>query len=546
MEENVSGDSQVDAASATPDYDVVVVGAGMGGIYAVHKFKQEGLSVVGFEGAPDVGGVWYHNRYPGARVDVESFDYCFFFDPALYQEWKWTERYPPQPEILAYLGHVADRYDVRRHFSFNTWVSGAQWNPENNWYEVTTDTGQSVTGRFLVMTTGQLSKARKPNFPGLDDFEGEWVQTSHWPDRHVQLEGRKVGIIGTGSSGSQAITEIAKVADHLTVFQRTPNYAIPALNGPLDREKYDELAARVPEVWEGLQKLGAAANIPSFVGLSTDFTPEEQQAILEDRWRNVGGQSIVAIFLDQGISDEANALVSNFARDEVRRIVKDPEVAEILVPDAYPIGTRRLAVTSGYYETFNRDNVTLVDLLADPIETITATGIKTRDHEYDLDLIVFSLGFTAFTGSIDNANIRNEAGKQPSDNWKRGPKTYLGLTTREFPNLFLVTGPGSPSVLANMIVDNVQHVDLVAGIIAYMSDHGYTRIEPSEAAQDAWGEHVQEVARPLIRYRTENYMVHVNKDDGSRVFMPYAGGYARYVEECKRIIANDYEGFEFA
>lgn len=528
-----------------PDVDIVVVGAGMGGIYAMHRFVSDGLTVQGFEGAPDVGGVWYHNRYPGARVDVESYDYCYFFDPELYREWVWTERYPSQPEILAYLNHVADRYDVRRRFAFNTWVSGAQWDPDANLYRVTTDTGSTVTARYLVMTTGQLSKPRKPNFPGLDDFEGEWVQTSNWPDRHVQLEGRRVGIIGTGSSGSQAITAIAPQADHLYVFQRTPNYGIPARNGPLDRERYAAYAETVAEGWAEILDHPAATRVPMHEGMSTEFTPEQQRAHLEARWQ-LGGQSINATFLDQGRDPAANDLVANFVREKVLEVVKDPDVARKLVPNAYPIGTRRLAVTTDYYETFNRDNVTLVDVRETPIERITPKGILTADgHEYELDLIVFSLGFNAFTGALDNANIRNEEGKQPSDYWKRGPKTYLGLMTRRFPNLFIVTRPGSPSVLANMIVDNVQHIDFIADLVGYMSRHGYSRVEPQDAAQEAWSAHVQEVA-PAIRLAADNYMVHVNADDGSRVFIPYAGGFNRYVKAVEKVVSDGYTGFDFS
>jgi cation diffusion facilitator CzcD-associated flavoprotein CzcO len=529
--------------SPGPDVDVVVVGAGMGGIYALYRFRRQGLTVVGFEAAPSVGGVWYHNRYPGARVDVESLNYCYFFDKDLYREWEWTERYAAQPEILAYLNHVADRYDVRRHFTFNAPVVGAQWDPEARMYRVTTNTGRTVTCRFLVMATGQLSEARKPDFEGLDDFQGEWVMTSHWPERQVQLAGRRVGVIGTGASGTQAITSIGKQAKHLTVFQRTPNYSVPAQNGPLDREKFEDFASRVDNVWTQLQGTGSASLMLMHAGTSTDFTAEEQQQHLEEHWQ-AGGHAMNVVFLDQGVSMEANELVANFVRNKVRETVKDPEIAEVLVPDAYPIGTRRLCVDTGYYETFNRDNVTLVDVRANPIERITRTGIKTRDHAIDLDLIVFAIGFKAFTGSLDSANIRNQDGRQPSDNWRRGPKTYLGLMTTEFPNLFIMTGPGSPSVLANMIVDNVQHADFIGDLVAYMNEHGYTRVEPTVAAQGQWSAHVQEVAKPLIRLEVQNYMVHVN-EDGSRFFMPYAGGYNRYDAALKEVVANDYEGFYF-
>ncbi|MCW2748440.1 MAG: cyclohexanone monooxygenase [Nocardioidaceae bacterium] len=526
------------------DYDVVVVGAGMGGIYATHTYTEDGLSVLGLEGAAGVGGVWYHNRYPGARVDVESFYYSYFFDKDLYKEWKWTERYPAQPEILAYLDHVAERFHVKEKFQFNTWMSGAQWDPAGNRYTVTTDKGDTYTCRYLVMTSGQLSKPRKPSFEGLDDFQGEWVQTSQWPDRHIELEGKRIAIIGTGSSGVQAIPILAEAASHLTVFHRTANYSIPANNSPLDQAKYDDFAGRLDEVWEEVVHHPGAAPIPMPSRAAADYTPEEQQARLEECW-SYGGHSMNLVFTDQGTNKDVNDIVSEFVRNKIRTIVDDPDVAETLVPTEYPIGSRRLCVVTGFYKTFIRDNVTLVDVKSDPIIKITPTGIQTQNGHIEVDLIVFALGFNAFTGALDEANITNEEGKHPSDLWKRGPRTYLGLMTTGFPNLFIITGPGSPSVLANMIVCNVQHVDFVGDIISHMHEHHYNRVEPTLDAQDSWTEHVAEVASKLLRLNVENYMVHVNKDDNSRVFQPYAGGFPAYVQRCEEVIANDFEGFDF-
>jgi cation diffusion facilitator CzcD-associated flavoprotein CzcO len=515
----------------------------MGGIYAVHRFAEQGLSVLGFEAAADVGGVWYHNRYPGARVDVEGFYYCYFFDPQLYQEWEWSERYPSQAEILGYLNHVADRYELRQHFRFNTWVTDAVWDPDRNRYTVTTDSGESYTARYLVMTTGQLSKPRKPAFDGLDDFDGEWVQTSVWPDRHVELAGKRVGVIGTGSSGVQAVSEIAKTAAELVVFQRTANYSVPARNGPMDRDKYRSHAAQVEETWQEVVGNAAGSVMPMWAGPIADFDDQERARLLEERWE-YGGHTMNAVFSDQGTSMEANTVVADFVRSKIRQIVEDPAVAEKLLPVEYPIGSRRLCVDTGYYDTFNRDNVTLVDVKADPIQRITPDGIATRDRHHPLDVIVFALGFNAFTGALDNIRIRNEHGRHPTDNWKRGPHTYLGLMTVDFPNLFIVTGPGSPSVLANMIVANVQHIDFIAECFAHMADRGFTRVEPLESAQSEWTAHVAEVSNKLLRLNVENYMVHVN-EDGSRVFMPYAGGMGVYARRCNEVIANGFEGFEF-
>ncbi len=531
------------ADGPTPEYDIVIVGAGIGGIYATRRFTQQGLTVVGLEGAPDVGGVWYHNRYPGARVDVESYYYSFF-DPDLYRGWTWTERYPAQPEILAYLNFAADKYGVRDHFHFQTWMTGATWDPEHHLYTVTTDTGLVVTARYLVMASGQLSKSRRPPFPGLDDFTGRWVETSHWPADPVEVAGKRIGVIGTGSSGIQVIPALAKEAEHLVVFQRTPNYTAPAHNHPLDQDKYRGLGGRLDELWEETIQHPAGMLFPLPAGKSTDFTPDERQDLLEERWR-FGGHTMNTVFSDQGRELEANDIVAGFIRSKVADTVETPHTAERLMPNAYPLGSRRLALDIGYYETFNRDNVTLVDLREDPIERITPTGIQTSATHHDLDLIVFALGFEAFTGSLDNANILNEHSRTPSDGWTRGPRTYLGLMTTGFPNLFVITGPGSPSLLANLVVGNVQAIDFTAGIIAHMSANGYTRVEPTPEAEQEWCEHVAEVAAPLIRLQVNNFMVHVNPDDQSRVFIPYAGGLTRYDEACRKVADNGYTGFAF-
>ncbi|WP_353108107.1 NAD(P)/FAD-dependent oxidoreductase [Gordonia sp. (in: high G+C Gram-positive bacteria)] len=536
------------SVSETPshtDYDAIVVGAGMGGIYGVHRLVSQGLSVLGLEGAPDVGGVWYHNAYPGARVDIESASYCYFFDRELYNEWEWSERYAAQPEILAYLRHVADRFDVRKHFRFNTYMTSGTWNEEQGHYLVTTEDGESFTARFLVMCTGQLSKPRPPTFPGLDEFTGEWYQTSAWPQEGAELQGKRIAVIGTGSSGVQAITALAPVAEHLTVFQRTPNYSVPARNRPADARKRTRFADNIDQVWDELMTTGSGLILPPTRGASSQYTPEQIEQLLEERWA-FGGQSLLSLFTDQGIDPEVNEVVAQFVRERVLDTVTDPETAEALVPDEYPIGVRRLCIDTGYYETFNRDNVSLVDIKADPIETITETGIRlTSGREIELDVIVFALGFNAFTGALDQAGVRNEAGLAPSDRWVRGPRTFLGLTTHGFPNLFLVTGPGSPSVLANMNVANVQHLDFVGDLITYMDEHGYLRVEPTQQAEDEWTEHAASIAEPMLRRKHDNYMVHVNHDDGSRVFIPYAGGFNEYVDRANQVVADGYAGFDF-
>jgi cyclohexanone monooxygenase len=527
------------------DYDVIVVGAGFGGLYGVYRFRRQGLSVLGIEGASGVGGVWYHNRYPGARVDVDSIDYCYYFSPELYREWRWSERYAAQPELLRYLNHVADRFELRKHFLFNTWVTGAQWRSDSGRYHVQTSTGRHLTCRFLVMTTGQLSAARKPDFAGLDDFKGEWVQTSHWPDRDVRFAGRRIGIIGTGSTGVQAIPMLAAEAKHLYVFQRSPNYSVPAVNGPLDEPLWDKIKARVEEERLELFANATASHMKRGKRPAGDFSLAERTAMLEEQWAT-GGHGMGALFSDQTVNKETNDFIAEFVRAKIRSIVKDPVVAEKLCPYDHPIGTRRLCLDTNYYDTYNRDNVTLVDVREHPIERITGSGIQTTNAHYELDLIVFALGFHAFAGALDRANIRNEDGRQPSELWRSGPRTLLGLMTVGFPNLFIVTGPGSPSVLANMAVQNEYHIDWIGDCIAYMQERGFATVEPTEEAQDAWTAHVAEVSAKILRRFVKNYMVHVNADDGRRIFMPYVGGMDRYVRQANEIAANGYEGFRFS
>ncbi|HVW42885.1 MAG TPA: NAD(P)/FAD-dependent oxidoreductase [Amycolatopsis sp.] len=525
-------------------YDVVVVGAGFGGIYGVRRFREQGLSVLGLEGAPDVGGVWYHNRYPGARVDVESYYYCYP-DPAIYRDWTWTERYAAQPEILRYLNFVADRWDVRKHYEFGTWMTGARWDPRSARYDIVTDTGKRYTARFLVMATGQLSASRKAPFEGLADFEGEVVETSHWPDRPIELAGKRVGIIGTGSSGVQATTAISKEAGQLFVFQRTPNYAVPAHNGPADKAKLAELAAKGDAFREELFGLTMAIPLPPKAGVAQEMADSERQRALREHWAH-GGYCMNLVFDDQGTNLDSNTLVADFVRAKVASVVKDPEVAKRIMPDAYPFGARRLIVETGYYESFNRGNVTLVDVKADPIERITARGVQTRGGHYDLDVLVLALGFNAFVGAIDNAGIRNEHGAGPTDGWQRGPRTFLGLMTSGFPNLFLITGAGSPSVLVNMVAANVQHLDFVADLIGFMDEKGHARVEPTKSAENDWTAHCAQVSERLIRRQVDNYMVHVNSDDGSRVFIPYAGGFDNYARLCQEVERNSYAGLDFS
>lgn len=525
--------------------DAIVVGAGLGGLYAVHRLRQQGLTVVGLEGAEGVGGVWYHNRYPGARVDVESYDYCYYFSEELYREWEWTEKYATQPEILRYLNHVADRFDLRRHFRFETWLTGAQWVPDEARYAVTSSTGLTLSCRFLIMATGQLSAARPPHFEGLDRFQGEWLATSSWPEREVELKGKRVGVVGTGSSGVQVVPIVAQEAEQLFVFQRTPKYSIPARNGPMNTSLWQHIKDDVTGERAKLLSAPSGVHMPRAPGPASDFSPEEQRSILERSWER-GGQSFQSVFSDHAVNLASNEVIANFLLNKIREIVKDPDVAEKLCPDDHPFGTRRLIVDTDYFETFNRSNVSLVDVRENPIQRITESGIETCDEShYELDVIIFALGFDAFTGSLERANIRNEKGVTISEHWQRGPRTLLGITTSEFPNLLLPTGPGSPALIGNLVLQNEFQLDWFADCIAYMDAHGYASVEPRKQAEDDWTNHVADVAKNLLRLQVDNYMVHVNADDGSRVYLPYAGGIDQYVRRANEIAANDYKEYRF-
>lgn len=524
-------------------YDVIVVGAGIGGLYGVKTFRDRGLRVLGIEAAPDVGGVWFHNRYPGARVDVESIYYCYYFDPELYREWTWSEIYAPQPELLAYLQHVANRYDLYPSFLFNTRVVGARWLPEERRWQVRTEPGRTLTTRHLVMATGQLSKARPPAFPGLDGFEGEWTQTSQWEP--VRIDGVRVAVIGTGSSGVQATTAISKRAAHTYVLQRTPPYILPAHNGPFDARAHARIAADVPGSFQALRRCGGLP-LPAPAGSAHDFTPEERERILEERWV-AHSFGVMAAFTDIATDAAANQVVADFVRRKMRERIMDPAVADKLIQNGYPIGARRIVIDTGYLECFNRPDVTLVDVAEDPIGRIVANGIELRSGRLvEVDTIVFALGFEAFTGAIAQIDVRNEHGAGPFDHWTRGPQTYLGVMTRGFPNFFIVNGPGSPATRApNLCLTTVHNLDFICGLIATAMERGAARVEPGEQAVAEWTAHTIDVGAPLLQRLDDNYMVHVN-EDGSRVMIPFSGSIPDYLARCEEVAAAGYPGFEFS
>jgi cation diffusion facilitator CzcD-associated flavoprotein CzcO len=525
-------------------FDVAVVGGGQGGIYAWYRFDLEGLSVVGIDGGSNFGGVWYHNRYPGSRVDTDSVDYCFHFSKEIYEKWRWPVRYAAADALLEYLNFVADTLGVRRLFRFDTWLRESQWSSRDDRWHLVTHRGDRIACRFLVMCTGNLSEPKPVSFPGVERFKGEWVQTNRWPEGGVPLAGRRIGIIGTGSSGAQAVPVVAEAAEHLFVFQRHPHYGIPACNRPTASGLQDSIARDLEAERErlltrrGIRSRGMDAPRPV-----ADFTPEERLAMLERQWES-GGHGMSQLFADEGTDRAANEVVAEFVRDKIRQRVADPVVAEKLCP-RYPIGTRRLILEIGYYEAFNRENVTLVDVLEDPIVEVTETGVRTAGAEYGVDLLIFAMGFQAFRGAIDSAGIRNEQGLAPRDAWARGPRTLFGLMTPGFPNLFHPTNAGSPSVLGNAMLQHEFLADWVADCIAYMGRSGYSSVEASEPAADEWGRIVASYAERLLRRQENQYMVHVNEDDGSRIFIPFAGGMGEYVPKVREATARGHDGLVF-
>jgi cation diffusion facilitator CzcD-associated flavoprotein CzcO len=530
------------------DFDAVIVGAGFSGLYALYRLRDVlGLSCRVYEAGDGVGGTWYWNRYPGARCDSESFYYCYSFSPELEQEWTWSSKYPEQPEILQYLEHVADRFDLKRDITFGTRVTGATFREEDGSWEVRTDDGVAVTARFLISAVGCLSAANVPPIPGLERFEGSWYHTGAWPHEGVDFSGRRVALIGTGSTGIQATPVIAAEADHLTVFQRTPNYSVPARNYLMSEEATKDIKANYPDIRrKARESFGGFPYERSERG-ALDDSPEEREALYERLWAEEGGfKFIYGSYNDLLTNQAANDTAAEFIRAKIREIVKDPEVAETLAPKDYPYGTKRPPIDTHYFETFNRDNVTLVDLRRTPITEITATGVRTAETEHEVDAIVFATGFDAMTGSLLRIDPHGRGGTPLADTWEGGPVTYLGLQVAGYPNLFTITGPGSPSVLTNMPLAIEQHVDWIAGCIAYMREHGWTTVEATEDAQQAWVDIVRDVAEVTLFHKANSWYLGANIPGKKRVFMPYVGGFAPYRDHCDEVAAEDYRGFAFS
>ena len=526
-----------------PDFDAIIIGAGLGGLCGLHRLRGMGLRTHVFEAASGVGGTWFWNRYPGARCDIESLEYSYSFSDELQQEWKWPERYGTQPEILRYVQHVAQSFDLLRDIEFNTRILSATFDSKSNLWTVATNTGKTARATYCIMATGNLSTPRVPDFKGLDRFQGKWYHSGLWPHEGVDFTGLRVAVIGTGSSGIQMIPHIAQQAKHLHVFQRTANYSLPARNAPMDPEKDRQHKAHYPE-----RRIAAydtpfgMAGYPTPTKSALEATPEERQRTYESKWQEGGSISFLYSYTDLLLNKEANDTASEFVRQKIRGIVRDPEVAELLAPKDHPIGTKRLCLDTNYYETYNRDNVTLVNARKAPIEEITAKGLRTSAADYEFDAIVFATGFDAMTGALSEIDIRGTGGETLKEKWSAGPLTYLGLMVAGFPNMFLITGPGSPGVKSQMIISIEQHANWITDCLKFSRANGFHQIDADPRAEQAWVGHVNEVANATLYPLANSWYVGANIPGKPRVFMPYVGGVHTYKKHCDAVARNGYEG----
>jgi cyclohexanone monooxygenase len=522
-------------------YDAVVVGAGFAGLYMLHRLRGQGFTVRAFEAGGGVGGTWYWNRYPGARCDVESMQYSFSFSEELDQEWDWSEKYAPQPEILSYANHVTDRFDLRRHIVFDTRVTGASFDETAKCWRIETDRGDRVAAKFCIMAIGCLSATNHPPFKGREDFSGPIYHTGEWPHEGVDFRGLRVGVIGTGSSAIQSIPIIAQQASALAVFQRTATYSVPAWNEKLTAEYRKAVKADYPALRAKARARPTGFYFPFNMKPAMEAREDERERQYEEFWKR-GGLPFLGAYGDLLFEKAANDTIAEFARRKIRGIVRDPATAELLCPDNV-FGCKRLCVDTGYFETYNLPHVKLVDVSKTPIERFTAHGIEVNGTEYPLDAIVCATGFAAMTGSFDKIRIAGRNGLMLSKKWRAGPRTYLGVASAGFPNLFMITGPGSPSVLASMIQAIEQHVDWMVDLMAHMRDIGAATVEAIETYEDDWIEHVNEVSKVSLRSTCSSWYVGANIPGRPRVFMPYIGGFPIYVQKCNEVMTNGFEGF---
>ncbi len=526
-------------------FDAVVIGAGFSGLRMLWELRQLGLTTRVIEAAPDVGGTWYWNRYPGARTDSDSWVYAFSFSKELQDEWDWQERYPTQPEALAYLQHVADRFDMRRDIQFETRMESAVYDETTNRWTVTTDQGDSYTCRYFVPATGVLSLPYTPPFPGIDTFEGESYVTGRWPKEPVDFTGKRVAVIGTGATAIQAIPIIAQTAAHVTVFQRTPNYVLPARNYTLSDGERQAIRRDYGSIWNRAREhfFGVAMDDPG--GALQDATPAEQQRVLEYGWEVGGFRYIFETFSDLLVDDRSNEVASEFIRNKIRAIVHDPQTAELLCPKDYPLVGKRPPLGHLYYEAFNRKNVSLVDISQNEITEITARGVRTATDEYEADIIVFATGFDAVTGTLKSLDIRGKGGQLLRDKWNGGPRTQLGIAVDGFPNMFLICGPQTPFANLPVVIDGI--VEWIGQAIRHLDENGFTSMEATHDAVEAWARHMDELVNATVLSRGKrSWFLGDNIPGKAHAVLFYFGGVGNYRQECQAAIAKDYDGFELA
>ncbi|MBV1904690.1 MAG: NAD(P)/FAD-dependent oxidoreductase [Pseudomonadales bacterium] len=536
-----------DSPSLT-QYDAVIIGAGVSGLYQLYCLRQLGLSVRVIEAADDVGGTWYWNRYPGARFDSESYSYGYSFSDELLSEWNWSEHFSSQPETLRYLNFVADKFELRRDIQFGSRVTAATFNENDNNWVLEIEGGSKVCAQFLITALGPLSIPTMPNIEGIDSFQGESYQTARWPHESVDFTGKRVAVIGTGATGVQVIQEVAKTAAQLTVFQRTPNWCAPLHNGPIDDETQAEIKASYPEIFEKCRNSHGGFIHTADKRNALEVSAEEREAFYEKLYGERGFGIWMGNFRDVLIDQDANDTLSEFVAKKIRQRVKNPELAKMLIPTNHGFGTRRVPLETKYYEVYNQENVQLVDIRATPIEKVTEKGISTSAADFDLDMIIYATGFDAITGGFDHIDISGTTGQRLKDKWKDGPRTYLGLQIEGFPNLFTLVGPHNASTFCNIPRCSEQNVEWVSGLIGHMREHGLKRVEATKAAENEWTEHVYESAERMLFTKVSSWFMGINSNLPGKqkpTFLLYAGGAPNYREKCDEIASHEYEGCAF-
>ena len=531
-------------ASGARRVDVIVVGAGFAGLYATYKFREMGKVVVGVEAGGDVGGVWYWNRYPGARCDLMSVDYSYGFSPEIEQEWTWSEQFAAQPEILAYANFVADRLDLRRHYLFDTRVTRATWDEDAKVWRATTDGGAMLEAPYCIMATGPLSVPKDPEIPGIERFEGLLLRAQKWPQEPVDFEGKRVGVIGTGSTGIQIIQTLGRQAGELFVFQRTPSFTLPMRNHDLEPDYVAEMKRHYRAMREAMRNNPTGGTRPATSRPYFSLPPSQRREVMEQAWIN-GGHTFLGSFADLLSNQEANDQVADFVREKIGRIVKDPKTAEALKPKGYPIFARRPCLDTEYYETYNRPNVHLVDVSTDPIVEITAKGIRTRSGEIELDMLIFATGYDALTGALLAFDVVGRDGRTLKEKWAGGPRSYLGIMLEGFPNLFAPNGPNGPAALANLITIAEHDVDWIADLISYMEANGLRTVEPSARVEDAWMNLVAALAEKSLIRKANTWWVGANVKGKPQGLTMFIGGFHKYREHCAAAAQDRAANFVF-